>query len=89
MGGPGGKKPPKDPDEEEDDPMNNPELVKIIIGQFKYQLKMDRMMVSESIKLHMEKIDEKIKTDYMIHSAPKSENIWIDSGNKSSGCLVL
>nr|Q01821.1 RecName: Full=Guanine nucleotide-binding protein subunit gamma; Flags: Precursor [Loligo forbesii]CAA78816.1 G-protein gamma subunit [Loligo forbesii]prf//1902232A G protein:SUBUNIT=gamma [Loligo forbesii] len=82
-----GKKKKKE-EEEEEERIIPPELWKLIIEQYKRQLaKTDVMKVSETVKLHEEKIKEKVPTDHIIHA--QKPNAWVEETKKSGGCLLV
>nr|AAQ88308.1 visual GTP-binding protein gamma subunit [Doryteuthis pealeii] len=78
----------KKKDEEEEEREIPPELWQLIINQYKRQLAMtDIMKVSETVKLHEEKIKEKMPTDHIIHA--QKPNAWVEETKKSGGCLLV
>ncbi|GAB1606070.1 guanine nucleotide-binding protein subunit gamma-like [Argonauta hians] len=81
-----GKKKKKDEEEEEREiPI---ETMRTIVKQHKDQLALTVMNVSESIKLHVEVITEKMPTDHMIK--PQKPNPWAEEQSKGGGgCLLI
>ncbi|XP_014785977.1 guanine nucleotide-binding protein subunit gamma [Octopus bimaculoides] len=78
----------KKKDEEEEEREIPIETMHTIVKQHKDQLALQVMKVSESIKLHITAIEEKMPTDHMLK--PQKPNPWVEDQSKGGGgCLLV
>ncbi|XP_035695604.1 guanine nucleotide-binding protein G(I)/G(S)/G(O) subunit gamma-13-like [Branchiostoma floridae] len=65
--------------------MTEEERLTFEVKTLKYQLGQKRIMMSESIPDLIKFVEERMKTDYMLHPPAKSKNPWAEK----SKCVVL